>query len=288
MKAESLRPVARSVPPQVSSFEACIQVLSWVEQIPANETGALTFENGVVLVERQRVCWAIAGDMGLYLTDLLCEMQDPRISRSDIEAVYRRCRKTGERLSDALLENDLIGEQRLRAALREHNCEALVRLSREGTRPRFRPLARGYDERFSLTTVELLAAVGERTGYARARAASSELTAALVEGSTGIAFSQDSPFLPPTVVAAGAGCALPVQHLLGVCRWTLDFLNLGASVNDKTLLASASWGSASSVVAWRLSDLAFTAVCENRVASTLLLDRLARRHARSGSGAGPQ
>jgi hypothetical protein len=280
MNAESLRPVPRSVPPQVSSFEACIRVLSWVEQLPLNETGALTFEDGLVLVERQRVCWAIAGDMGLYLTDLLCEMEDPRISRTQIEAVYRRCRKSGERLSDALLENGLVSEQRLRAALREHNCEAIVRLSRESARPRFRPLARGYDDRFSLTTTEVLAAVGERTGYRRARAANSELELALVEGSTGVAFSQDSPYLPPTLIATGGGCALPVGQVLGMCRWAFELLSLGATVNQRTLLASATWGSVTSVVTWRLDDLGFAALCQHRVASTLLLDRLARRHVR--------
>ncbi|HET9932469.1 MAG TPA: hypothetical protein VFQ35_17325, partial [Polyangiaceae bacterium] len=174
--AEAPRRVFRSVPPAVSSFDACIGLLSKVEEAPHDATGALTFEDGLVLVERRRVCWAISSSMGLYLTDLLCEGESRNIERCEIEQVYRRCKKRGLRLSEELLASGLISQSRLQHVLREHNSEAIVRLSRSRGAPRFRRMARGgYDERFLLTPVELLAAIGARSGESRAQRAALEL-----------------------------------------------------------------------------------------------------------------
>ncbi|MGC4092770.1 MAG: hypothetical protein QM756_33785 [Polyangiaceae bacterium] len=278
LRDEAPRRAVRSVPPAVSSFDACITLLARVEEIPRTVTGALTFDDGLVLVERQRVCWAITSTMGAYLTDLLCENEATSERRRDIEDVYRSCKKSGARLSESLLESGLISEVRLRLALREHNCEAIVRLSQTLATPRLRQLGKGgFDDRFSLTPVELLAAIGARSGAARAQTAADELAGCLVEDSTGVAFVHDSHGGAPTLLAAATRCELPVNQVLTLCRWASDFLSLGIIVDSNTSVASASRNSNTAIVTWRSDDVGFAALCATRAASARLLDRVGRR-----------
>ena len=282
--SEAPRRVFRSVPPAVSSFAACIDLLARVEQIPYDVTGALAFDDGLVLVERQQVCWAISSSMGLYLTDLLCESESRNVSRREIEEVYRRCKRSGLRLSEELLASGLIGEDRLRQVLREHNSEAIVRLSRSTAAPRFRRLSRSrHADRFLLTPVELLAAIGARGGESRASQAALEFEHTLVDGAAGVAFAQDSPRDAPTIVAVNSHCALPVREVQSLCRWASEFLNLGILIDPATVLASATRGANTAVIAWRAGDLCYAALCSTRFASAVLTDRVAKRHARSAN-----
>jgi len=287
LHSEPRRNVPRSVPPQVSSFDACVRLLSWIEAVPNNATGALTFDDGLILVEKQRVCWAIAASMGVYLTELLCEFEQPSLDRGQIEQIYRRCKRSGLRLSEALLSSGLISETRLRGALREHNSEAIVRLSHASAPPQFRKLIRGgYDDRFLVSTAELLATIGARSAEPRAVAAGKELELTAIEGATGVAFVREAAFLPPTVVAVANHCALPVEQLVRVCAWAADFFALSASVDARTSFASAMSGDNGTLVTWQRDDVGYVALCAHRVASARVIDRLSRANqAPSGDSA---
>jgi hypothetical protein len=268
----------RAGPTGARSFEACINLLTWIEELPADAVGALTFDSaGVILVERRRVCWALSDAMTFHLTDVLCRIATPPIERSAVEAVYRHCKEHGVPISTALLSSGLISEVGLRLALREHNREALLRLSETTAMPtRFRKLAeKSYDARFVFSTAELLASLGAAADERRAARADAELTRSLVPASVGCAFAFNDT--TPIVVALSDRCDLPVTQLLEVSRWATAFMAAGSDVDPNATVCSATWSSSTAVVAWRRDDVGYVAFCATRVASALLLDKLLRR-----------
>jgi hypothetical protein len=268
------------------AFEACVNLLTWIEELPADAVGALTFDQaGVILVERRRVCWAVSDAMTLHLTDVLCRLATPPIERRSIEAIYRHCKERSVSVSTALLASGLVSEAGLRLAFREHNREAILRLSETTSMPtRFRKLAeKSYDNRFLFSTAELLVSLGARMDERRAARAEAELVRSLVPASAGLAFAMHGG--APVVIALGNRCELPVAQLLEVSRWATEFLGAGAEVDPNAAICSATWSSSTAVVAWRRDEVGYVAFCATRVASAILLDKLLNRRAPAEIGA---
>ncbi|HEY4016890.1 MAG TPA: hypothetical protein VGM06_26335 [Polyangiaceae bacterium] len=259
---------------------SAVEVLESVEGLPTGSTGALRFEDeGVVLVDGARVCWAIARNMRERLTDILCK--DPRrpIARADVEHVFRRAKESGTPLGESLVASGLISVAGLRAALLQHNAEAIACLAHARKRPtQFSSHAGGrYDPRFSFSTTELLAAISRASNPGRAAKAGQCLEEVGVEDAVGVAFVRDVDGASPAVIAVDGGCPLRVGETLEMCGWVNGLFDVTVLFDSRTALISACWHGTTGVVAWRIGDVSYAAICSSRPASALLLNQLASR-----------
>lgn len=101
---------------------------------PAPGTGAWRVQTGdgqegVVLMEGGRVCWANHSQGG-RLTDEI--EQRFGVEHGAIEQVVRRCRETKQPFGAALVEEGWITNAQLTLALREHTCRSILSLVRAG------------------------------------------------------------------------------------------------------------------------------------------------------------
>jgi hypothetical protein len=84
---------------------------------------------GVVLMEAGRVCWA-NHDLGGRLSDEIERRYG--VSHATIERVIRVCRDTGKPFGAQLVEEGCITHQQLTSALREHTCRSILSLVKSG------------------------------------------------------------------------------------------------------------------------------------------------------------
>jgi hypothetical protein len=262
-------------------LHATLELLREVEALPSGATGALTFgEDGLILIENKRVCWAVARDMEQRLTDILCEQREPSLPRTTMEALYRRCKEEGRRFGETLVSSGVVSELDLRAALERHTCEAIIRLAqRHVVKPtRFaRHAKHGYDPRFVFTTTELLASLAGRRRSELASAARAQLAELLVPDATGFAFLRDARSSKPMIIAVGRGCELDVATALDFAGWATNLFDVASFVDPAVSIASGTFSERMALVSWREGEIGFVAVCYTRPASTLLFNRLARR-----------
>jgi hypothetical protein len=262
-----------------SLLASAVDVLECVEALMPGSTGILHFEGeGVILVDGGRICWARARDMRERLTDILC--QDPRrpLARALVEEAFRRGKEGGIPLGESLVASGLVSEDGLRSALARYNAEALACLAKARTQPtRFSMHGGRYDPRFSFSTTELLAALGRPSDPARAARASQYLEEVRVEDAFGVAFVRDAESASPAVIAVDRGCPLRVAETLEIGSWLNGLFDVTILFDPKTALISASWSGSSGVVAWRMGDISYAAICSSRPASALLLNQLASR-----------
>jgi hypothetical protein len=259
---------------------SAVEVLESVEGLPAGSTGALRFDDeGVVLVDGARICWALARNMRERLTDILCT--DPRrpIARALVEEVFRRAKDSGTPLGESLVASGLVSVPGLRAALLRHNAEAIACLAHTRKRPtQFSRHAGGrYDRRFAFSTTELLAAISGSGNPARAAQASQWLDDVNVEDAVGVAFIRDVEGSSPAIIAVDGGCPLRVGETLEICGWVNGLFDVTVLFDHRTALISACWRGTTGVVAWRIGDVSYAAICSSRPASALLLNQLASR-----------
>ncbi|MBL9039648.1 MAG: hypothetical protein JNG84_14120, partial [Archangium sp.] len=83
--------------PPACGPDSVLRVLSTLEVLPAEATGALVFGavhkmSGVVLLERGRVCWAAAQGLQKRLTDLLRGCCTPPLEHDAMERLFNACR----------------------------------------------------------------------------------------------------------------------------------------------------------------------------------------------------
>jgi hypothetical protein len=259
---------------------SAVEVLECVEALPPGSTGVLGFEDeGVILVDGGRICWALARDMRERLTDILCTDPERPIARGLIEDIFRRSKESGTPLGESLVASGLVSEAGLRAALSRHNAEAIACLAQARTRPtRFSMHARGgYDPRFAFGTTELLAAMSNPSHRARAARASRHLDDVKVEDAVGVAFVRDVEAAGPAVIAVDRGCPLRVAETLEIGGWVNGLFDVTVVFDSKTALISASWCGTTGVVAWRIGDVSYASICSSRPASALLMNQVASR-----------
>lgn len=271
-------------------LSSTVELLSQVEALPNGATGALSFgEDGLILVENRRVCWAVARDMEQRLTDILCEQKEPHLPRASMEELFRRCKQEGRMLGEALVSSGVVSEAELRAALERHTCEAIIRLAqRHVVKPtRFaRHVKHGYDPRFVFTTAEILASLSGRRRLSVARAARTQLEEVLVPDASGFAFLRDLRSNRPMIIAVARGFELDVGAALEIASWATRLFDVASFVDADTYLSAATFGARMTLVAWRVDDVSYVAVCASRPASALLLNQLTRRLARGEDAAG--
>src|SRR5690349_6531593 len=129
----SKTPEPRAVPTADLLAEAA-EVLDAVDALPREVAGVLSFgDEGLILVEDRRVCWAVATAMPATLTELLSQQHDPPVPRKELESVYRRCRDEHRPLGATLVESGLVSSGDVRAAFGLHHVGVIAQLAR-GTR----------------------------------------------------------------------------------------------------------------------------------------------------------
>lgn len=258
-----------------------LQLLQQIEALPSGATGALTFgDDGMILIENKRICWAVATDMRQRLIDLLCEQKDPPVPRAELEELFKRCRLDGTPISQALVASGVINETDLRNALERHNCEAIMRLARgRSTTPtRFaRHAKQGYDPRFVFTTAEVLASLAGKRRTLLAAEARQRLSQQLVPDTRGFAFLRDPRTTQAMIIAVDRQCELGVQAALAVAEWVTRTFDVSSFVDAGTSILCGLWCERNTLVAWREGEIYYAAICTSRAASALLVSQLTRR-----------
>lgn len=280
MKSDFM-PGITSVSSNALLLSSTVQLLQHVEALPHGATGALAFgEDGVILVENKRVCWAVANDMKQRLTDILCQQQEPPLPRGELEELVRRCKQQGTPVGEALVASGIVSESALRSALERHTCEAIVRLAQGNLSapPRFaRHTKHGYDPRFVFTTAELLASLSGKRRNQLAEQARAHLSCTLVPDASGFAFLREVRSQQPVIIAVGKCCELAASATLDIASWAMSTFDVAGFVDPGTYLVSATWCSRVTLLAWRDADISYAAICTSRAASAMLLSTLAHR-----------
>jgi hypothetical protein len=286
MKADFL-PGITSVASNALLLSSTLQLLQHVESLPSGATGALAFgEDGLILIENKRVCWAVARDMEHRLVDLLCAQREPQLPRSPIEELFRRCKQERRPFGEALVASGMISEAELRGALERHTCEAILRLAQgHAARPTSfaRHLKHSYDPRFVFTTAELLASLAGRRRTELAAQAQSHLAEVLVADVSGFAFLRDARSSKPVLIAVSRSCELAVSAALEISGWAAALLDVSAFVDPETNLVAGTWCERMALVAWRKGAIGYVALCTSRPGSALILNRLTRRLSSDGA-----
>lgn len=273
-----------SIPANPGLIAAVVRVLSFIDDLPSGATGALRFgEQGLVLLQDRKVCWAVARSMRVRLTDILRNQSTPPLSREAVEAIFRRCRENNTPLGEALVASGLASEAGLRAALFKHNQEAIVALARSGLSPDgFAQHSKtGYDPKFSFSSCEVLAMMGSADDPARATAAQHELADVLVPDSAGAAFTRSSSASGVMLIAVDRGCDVPVRDLLELCSWVAGLFDVAQTFDPGVLAARVAWGPRISLVSWRVKDVDHISLCASRAAAARLVSRLSARGTRT-------
>ena len=275
MGQRSRMSVPSTIPVDPNLISGAVHLLAEVEALPPDASGVLVYaDEGVILVECGRVCWAAASGMTQRFSKLLLQQRSPPLEERYVQDILRDCQETGKRLGEALLATGQISEEGLRAALFNHVVESIARLSRSGARcDGFTPhVGRGYDPRFDFTTAEIFIALGARLDRALAMAAKQRLIHSLPPDTRGLAFVCEAT--GPVAIAAEGRPVFRVPEILDVCSWAAGVLDLASVLDDDVHIATGTSGDSDGVVTWRGADLQFVVVCPNRAASALLVARL--------------
>lgn len=273
-----------SIPASPGLVAAVQRLLRYVDDLPPGATGALHFgEQGVILLQSRKICWAVARTMRVRLTDILRNQATPPLPREQVEQAYRRCRENGTPIGEALVASGLATEAGLRAALFKHTGEAIVALAGSGLSPDefIAHTKTGYDPKYSFSACEVLAMLGSFDDPARAAAAQQELAAALVPDSVGAAFSRGAAASGAMVIAVSSGCDFPTADLVGVCNWVSGLFDVATTFDAEIFCARLSFRGHAGLVTWRAKDVGYVGLCSSRAAAARLVSRLSERAGRS-------
>jgi hypothetical protein len=269
-----------SIPDDSTVIETSAMLLEHVEELPAGTTGALAFgDEGLILIENKRICWAIATHMRRRLTDILCQQRSPPLPREMMEDVFRRCKKQSVPFGEMLVSSGLVTEGGLRAALERHNGEAVARISCVHVKPTHYTghTKSGYDPRFVFTPTELMASIAMRKDDQRKVVARTHLGEVLVPDATGFAFVREAWSPRPLLVTVQRDSPVRLSEVQSIAKWAFSLFDVTTVFDPRTAMASATWCSSTALVAWREGEISYAAACSTRPASTLLMKKLAQR-----------
>jgi hypothetical protein len=273
-----------SIPASASSVAPVQKLLGYVDALPSGAIGALSFgDQGVILIESRKICWAAARSTRRRLTDILRHQSSPPLPREDVERIYRACIETGRPIGEALVASGLATEAGLRAALLKHNGEALIALAASGVAPTAFVVhsKTGYDPKYAFTPCEMLARLGALDDLARATAAQLELNQLLVAESVGAAFVRRGTAAGAIIIAVSPGCDFAVGDLLGVCNWSSSLFDVARTCDPDIFAARANWGDKAGLVTWRIGEVGYLGLCSSRAAAARLVSALSERAAQA-------
>lgn len=256
-----------------------LRVLSEIEALPADATGALAFGpetsmSGVVLLERGRVCWAAAQGLRRRLTDLLRERCQPQLTNDEVEAVVQRCKQTGTPVGESLVADGRLTADALRATLLRHTVESLAAGVSWRAAPRWLPhRARGYQSAFTFQPAELLAFAHTIAVDRGELEAAERRLASVGQAHNAAAFDMLGVHL--------LACRLPeegtaaVTELRAAGTWAAR--SLAADAERSAVLKFAFDGHGGSWLGWRDGGMTFVAHCRDRDAFSSLMRELQRQ-----------
>lgn len=252
-----------------------------IEALSDRGSGSLVFsdrlhEIGRVMLERGRVCWAVAHSMHRRLTDILRHQSDPPLESRVVESVYLRCRVEEIPLGEALVASGIVSPHGLRSALRQHNAEAIAVLSTVPSERTFRDhgVVR-YNARFTFSTVELLASIGALTAVDAARLARTRLKQVLSGRACGVAFLRHSGARVLPIGAVDAD-RLGVRGLSELGQWVSGVLDLSEALTRSARLVATTHTSGCAAVAWLEDYVAYAVLCEDRTGVARTITRAMR------------
>jgi hypothetical protein len=274
-----------SLPASPALIPPLMRLLAFIDELPPGATGVLHFgEDGVILLESRRICWAIASVVRMRLTDILRNQSSPRLPRAAVEDIYQSCKLSGRPIGEALVASGLISEPGLRGALLKHTGAGLLALAHSASAPSaFTVHTRAsHDPRFSFAACELAATLCALDDPARAVAAQVELESMLVHETSGVAFVRSEATSGALPIAVDRSCAFPVQDLVEICNWVSGLFDVVRTCDPTVSAARATWGRHTSLVTWRAADVNYVGLCASRAAAARLVSKLGQRAATSG------
>src|SRR6185503_20204113 len=263
-----------------------VDLLAAVDDRSPTESGALVLDSdddgavvGTVFVENSRVCWAAAAGRSGRLRDLLhCNSARP-LDDAELDEVFAECRGTHRPLGDLLSERGLIGEDGLRAALKQHTVESLIAQCDGANRgvtwvPHRR---RGYHARFTFSPIELLAAAGAQLYPSESAGAELGLVAALPAAQTAGSFAIGDEDEPIAVWTTGRSWR--VRDLLELGDWAAAALAVCNGFSAAVLQRAIADMTGSAAIGWRSARrLVHAAIIDEPAALAHLVAQLADRH----------
>lgn len=259
-----------------------------VESLPHDASGALLIgaaaaPDGLLLVERNRVCWVAAMGMGQRLSVILRNRCNLPLDDAELEALYARCRHDQRPLGEALVTEGLIEPEQLRAAMKQHTVESLIALDSKANVVEDIadwPLTwvehsqRGYNPRYTFAASEVVAAVGAHLIDETLSELLDDHLQALTTSSGGVTIGfADRELDLPVFVDGRAASWLSVQDMLDVGEWTTAALD--ASPGFSPIVAHA-WARAADggAVAWRYDGQRCAAICPDNASLQRLVSTL--------------
>jgi hypothetical protein len=255
--------------------DTALRVLSQVEELPGDATGALVFGHdrrvaGMLFLESGRVCWAAAPALRRRLSDLLRECATPPMDAAEAEQVFLACKQEQRPLGELLVSRGRVTPQALRLALLHHTAESLLLVQPWSEAPHWvSHRARGYQSAFTFLPVELLC---HANAIARGEVKAQLLAGLLTElAGERIAAVFDRP---GEVLMA---CQLPGQsaqlrHLRAAGAWAAQSLADGARRSEA--LKFAFDGKGGLWVGWCDDGLTWLVHCAGRDDFSTLVRRL--------------
>jgi hypothetical protein len=247
-----------------------------VESLPASARGALMVETrdeaiGTILVEANRVCWGAAPGMSGRFRDILLSHCCKSVRQEELEAVYDRCRRDSQPLSETLVVSGLVSPDQMRAAIKQHTIESLLTVDATvtslcGSQARHWPMrwidhaGPGYNPRYTFGAVELLEAAGvQRLDQIEAELMIEHLEGLADRRSALVAFSFQ-PDGTPIFIGASTQLPLDIEDLVDLTTWA--DAALGASPGFSPEVAYRCARSADGgAVAWRYQGQCCSAIC---------------------------
>jgi hypothetical protein len=284
-------PEGHPSPQSAEQLDAAATILDLVDALPHEVSGVLAFgDEGMILVENRRICWAVANGMSSVLTELLAQRRDPPLPRQALERVYRRCKDEQRPLGLGLVESGLVSSSDVRAAFALHHARAIARLARgSGKASGFHPATPSRDDRrFAFTSAEILCAMVPSALTGEAHKARAHLGELPLGEACALAFVETARDAAPCVLALAGRSELVASQLLSVARWALGLLALGSAVDPTVRLGHAVWAGTNAVITWQGESICYAAMCTSRPASAMLSSALGKRVSVSAtSGAWP-
>lgn len=264
---------------------AVLPLLERIERLPEDATGALMLgtgadNHGVVLLERGRICWAVASAMKRRLVDLLRHQAEPALSKASIESVYNDCRSLNKPLGECLVDSGLITERGLWRALRQHNAEAIAVMAAKLLPGEFEfqhHKHHRYDARYTYSTTEVLVTLGALCDQSAATLARIELKRCVPEGGRGAAYTRDRDGAGIIPIGEVGTADVASEAFMDMGAWATSTLDVAAAVATEVRAVTGTTPEGQSIVAWSESGIIYMVLCPTLRSYARLVSSLARR-----------
>jgi len=264
-----------------------VDLLAAVDDRPPAESGAFVVDDddhgavlGSVFVESGRVCWAAAAGRSGRLRDLLHQNSARPLDDAELDDAFAECRGTQRPLCELLAERGLIGDDGLRAALKQHTVESLIaQCDGSETSLTWVPhRRRGYQPRFTFSPIELLASAGAQLYPVESAGAALPAMPALRAAQTAGSFAIGDADEPIAVWTCGH-TQWRVRDVLQLGDWAAAALGVCNGFSPAVMQRAVAGVTGTAALGWRSARrLVHAAVIDEPAALAHLVAELAERH----------